>query len=35
MNIQEALDFPRAFNLNGSYKFETTVPKLPDRMDEE
>ena len=27
MNIQEAIDFPRAFNLNGKYQFEKTVPK--------
>jgi len=27
MNIQEAIDFPRAFNLNDKYQFEKTVPK--------
>ena len=27
MNVQEAIDFPRAFNLNGKYKFEKSFPK--------
>jgi gamma-glutamyltranspeptidase/glutathione hydrolase len=27
MNIQESIDFPRAFNLNGKYQFEKTVPE--------
>ena len=27
MNVQEAIDFPRAFNLNNKYKFEKSFPK--------
>ena len=27
MNIQESLDFPRAFHLEGKYKFEQSIPK--------
>ena len=27
MNIQESIDFPRAFNLEGKYTFEKSIPK--------
>ena len=27
MSIQEAIDFPRAFYLNGKYEFEKSIPK--------
>ena len=27
MNIQESLDFPRAFNINKEYLFEKNIPK--------
>ena len=27
MNVQESIDFPRAFNLEGKYSFEKSIPK--------